>query len=159
MDANSTKLLVDIIQNARVAALGTMHDGEPHVSFVAYIPAGDFSAFYIHVSRLAQHTVDMQKDKHVSLMISETDDGRSDPQTLARVSIRGSAEFLPAGEPGYNPIKTLYLAHFPESELMFKLPDFEMWRIVPKGARYIAGIAKAYNLTVESLKKASASSK
>jgi putative heme iron utilization protein len=159
MDANTTRLLVDIVQNTRIAALGTLHDEAPHVSFVAFVAAADFSAFYIHASRLAQHTVDMQKDKHVSLMIAETDDGRSDPQTLARVSIRGSAEFLPAGEPGYNPIKSLYLARFPESEPRFKMTDFGMWRIVPKGARYIAGIAKAYNLTAESLKKATASTK
>ena len=159
MDAGSTKLLVDIIRTTRIAALGTMHDGVPHVSFVAFAHAGDFSAFYIHVSRLAQHTLDMQKDRHVSLMISQTDDGRSDPQSLARVSIRGTAELLPAGEPGYNPIKSLYVARFPESELMFKLTDFEMWLIVPKGARYIAGSAKAYNLTAESLKKAIASNK
>ena len=159
MDANSTKLLVDMIQNTRVAALGTLHDGAPLVSFVAYVPASDLSAFYVHVSRLAQHTMDMQKDKHVSLMISETDDGRSDPHTLARVSIRGSTEFLPAGEPGYSLIKSLYLARFPESESLFKLTDFGMWQIVPRGARYVAGFAKAYNLTAESLKKASASNK
>jgi putative heme iron utilization protein len=159
MDAASTTLLASIIQNTRVAALGTLHDGEPLVSFVPYVPAGDFCAFYILVSKLSQHTVDMQKDRHVSLMISEADDGRPDPQTLARVSIRGSAEFLPAGEPGYNPIKAAYLERFPESSHLFKMTDFGMWRIVPKGARYVAGFAKAYNLTVESLQNASAAGK
>jgi putative heme iron utilization protein len=122
---------------------------------VAFVAARDFSAFYIHVSRLAQHTVDMQKDKRIALMIAETDDRRADPQTLARVSIRGTAEFMPAGEPGYTPVKSLYIDCFPESEPHFKLADFGLWRIIPKGGRYIAGFAKAYNLTAESLKKAS----
>jgi putative heme iron utilization protein len=153
MDTGSEKLLAHIIRNTRLAALGTLRDGAPLVSLVAYVPADDFSAFYIHVSRLAQHTVDMQKDKHVSLMIAETDDSRADPHTLARISIRGAAEILPAGQPGYNPIKQLYLERFPESEPLFKLGDFEVWRILPKGARYVAGVAKAYNLTPDALLK------
>lgn len=153
MDAGSEKLLAQIIRKTRLAALGTLRDGAPLVSLVAYVPAHDFSAFYIHVSRLAQHSVDMQKDKHVSLMIAEADDDREDPQTLAHISIRGAAEILPAGQPGYNPIKQLYLERFPEAEPLFNISDFEIWRIFPKGARYVAGVAKAYNLTPDALLK------
>jgi putative heme iron utilization protein len=122
---------------------------------VAFVALPDFSAFYIHVSRLAQHTVDMNKKKQVSLLITETDDGRPDPQTLARVSIRGSAEMLENGAPGYTPIKELYLARFPEAEQVFQLEDFNFWRIRPKGGRFVAGFAKAYNITVETLQKVS----
>jgi len=153
MDAQSEKLLAYIISNARIAALGTIRDEAPRVSMVAFIAAADFSAFYVHVSRLAQHTVDMQKNKQVSLLITETDDGRVDPQTLARISIRGSAEFMENGEPGYSPIKNQYIERFPESGRLFKLADFGLWRIKPKGARYIAGFAKAYNLSAETLQK------
>jgi nitroimidazol reductase NimA-like FMN-containing flavoprotein (pyridoxamine 5'-phosphate oxidase superfamily) len=154
MDAGSEKLLAYIIRNTRLAALGTLRDDAPLVSLVAYVAADDFSAFYIHVSRLAQHAIDMQKDKHVGLMIAETDDGRAAPQALARISIRGAAEILPAGQPGYNPVKQLYIERFPESEPLFEPGDFEVWRILPKGARYVAGVAKAYNLTPDALLKA-----
>ena len=154
MDKISEILLASILRNTRVAALATLRDAEPRISMVAYVVAPDFSAFYIHVSRLAQHTMDMQKDKHVGLMISEIDDGRADPQTLARLSVRGTPEFMPKGEPGYAPIKGLYVSRFPESQNLFSLEDFSLWRIVPKGARYVAGFAKAFNLTLESLQKA-----
>lgn len=153
MDAQSEKLLVHMIRNARIAALGTLRDEAPRVSMVAFVPADDFSAFYVHVSRLAQHTVDMQKNKQVSLMISETDDGRDDPQTLARISIHASAVFMENGEPGYAPIKSQYIERFPKSVPLFKMEDFSLWRIKPKGARYIAGFAKAYNLSPETLQK------
>ncbi len=155
MDAQSEKLLAHIIRTTRVAALATMRDEKPHSSMVAYAPVENFSALYIFVSRLAQHTMDMIKDKHVSLLIAETDDGRADPLTLARVSIRGSAEIIQNGEPGYTPIKELYLARFPEAEQLFQLADFNFWRIIPKGGRYVAGFSKAYNITPEALKKAS----
>lgn len=155
MDAQSEKLLAQIVRTTRVAALATMRDEKPHSSMVAYAPVENFSALYIFVSRLAQHTMDMIKDKHVSLLIAETDDGRADPLTLARVSIRGSAEIIQNGEPGYTPIKELYLARFPEAEQLFQLADFNFWRIIPKGGRYVAGFSKAYNITPEALKKAS----
>lgn len=144
-----------MIHNARIAALGTIRDEAPRVSMVAFVPAADFSAFYVHVSRLAQHTVDMQKNRQVSLMISETDDGRDDPQTLARISIHASAVFMENGEPGYAPVKNQYIERFPHSAPLFKLADFGLWRIKPKGARYIAGFAKAYNLSPETLQKIS----
>jgi heme iron utilization protein len=153
MDAQSEKLLLHLLANVRIASLGTIRDEDPRVSMVAFVPAQDFSAYYIHVSRLAQHTVDMQKNKQVSLMIAEVDDGRADPQTLARLSIRGSAEFMENGEPGYTPVKNWYIERFPLSEPLFKMEDFGLWRIKPKGARFVAGLAKAFNLTPEALQK------
>lgn len=151
MDAQSEKVLAQIIRSTRIATLGTLRDEAPQVSMAAYIYADDFSAFYVFVSRLAQHTLDMQKDKHVSLLICETDDGRADPQTLARVSIRGTAESIQNGEPGYTPLKEQYLARFSESVQLFSLADFNFWRINPKGGRYVAGFAKAFNITAETL--------
>ena len=151
MDSQSEKILAHLLKTSRLAALGTLRDEAPQVSMVAFVPAEDFSAFYIHVSRLAQHTVDMQKDKQVGLLITEVDDDRADPQTLARVSIRGSAQMMQNGEPGYTPMKKRYLERFPASAPLFKLEDFNLWRISPKGGRFIAGLAKAYNITPETL--------
>jgi putative heme iron utilization protein len=143
--------LAHILRESRVAALGTIRDGAPTVSMVAYAVAEDFSAFYVHVSHLARHTQDMEKDKHVSLLIYEPDDGREDPQTLLHASIRGNAEVLPVGVPGYMPAKNLYVARFRRSESLFEFGDFGLWRITPKGGRYVAGFAKAFNLTADSL--------
>ncbi len=155
MDIQSEKLLAQIIRTTRVASLGTLRDEAPLVSMVAFIAAQDFSAFYIFVSRLAQHTIDMQKDKQICLLITQTDDGRADPQTLARVTIRASAEMMEIGEPGYTPVKVQYIERFPESAILFKLEDFCMWRIKPKGGRYVAGLAKAFNITPDTLVKVS----
>lgn len=155
MDAQSEKLLAHIIRNTRIASLATLRDDAPQVSMVAYVTNDDFSLYHIFVSRLAQHTVDMQKDKRVALLIAEPDDSREDPQTLARVSIRGTAEVVQNGEPGYTPLRDQYLARFPQAEQLFQLADFNFWRIKPKGGRFVAGFAKAYNITPETLKKVS----
>ena len=140
----------------RVAALATLHNGEPNLVMVTYVVAGDFSAFYIHVSRRGKHTRDMEDDPRVSLLITESDDARPDPQTLQRVSTRGTAVLLPRPDPGYARIKGIYLARFPEAEKLFSLEDFNLWKITPKGGRVVAALGRAFNLVSEALRKASA---
>jgi heme iron utilization protein len=155
MDRQAEQTLAQLIRLARIAALGTLHTGEPNLAMVAYVFADDFSAFYIHVSRLGKHTTDMETDPRVSLLITEIDDNRPDPQTLARVSIRGIAGILPRTDPGYAEIKGIYLARFPQAEQFFSLGDFNLWRIKPKGGRLVAGFGRAFNLVPEALIKVS----
>ena len=155
MDSDSEHTLARMIRETRLAALGTLHDGEPNLAMVAYAFAEDFSAFYIHVSRLGKHTRDMESDPRVSLLIAETDDRRADPQTLARVSLQGTAEILPRDGSDYIQIRARYLKRFPEAEPMFSLGDFNIWKISPKSGRFVAGFGRAFNLVPEALKKVS----
>lgn len=156
MDSDSELTLARLIRHTRIAALGTIHDGEPNLAMVAVAIEDDFSVFYIHVSKLGKHTRDMEMDPQVSLLLTEADDGRADPQTLARVSIQGTAEMIPRGAPGYSRVKSLYLTRFPEAENLFSLGDFNLWRISPKGGRFVAGFARAFNLVPEALVKVAA---
>jgi putative heme iron utilization protein len=155
MDPQSEKTLARLIRSTRIAALGTLHEGEPNLAMVAYAFAEDFSAFYIHVSKLGKHTTDMETAPRVNLLITATDDRRPDPQTLARVSIRGIADILPRTDPGYAQVKKIYLARFPKAEQFFSLGDFNLWRITPKGGRFVAGFGRAFNLVAEVLRKVS----
>jgi putative heme iron utilization protein len=123
---------------------------------VAIAVESDFSAFYIHVSTLGKHTRDMQADPRVSLLLTETDDHRPDPQTLARLSLNGTAEMLPRTNPHYPQVRHAYLTRFPEAEQLFSLGDFNLWRISPKGGRFVAGFAQAFNIVPEVLIKVSA---
>ena len=155
MDPASELTLARILRHTRIAALGTIHDGEPNLAMVAVAIASDFSAFYIHVSKLGKHTGDMEKDPHVSLLLTEADDHRADPQTLARVSIQGTAEIMPRTDSQYAQVKRAYLQRFPEAEQLFSLGDFNIWKITPKSGRFVAGFAQAFNLVPEILKKVS----
>lgn len=155
MDEVSEQTLARLIRDTRVAALGTLHEGEPNIAMVAFAVADDFSAFYIHVSKLGKHTRDMVTDPRVSLLIAETDDRRADPQTLARVSVQGKAEILPRDASDYARVKSVYLKRFPEAGQLFSLGDFNIWRIIPKSGRFVAGFGRAFNLVPETLLKVS----
>jgi heme iron utilization protein len=156
MDAQSEQTLAHLIRTSRIAALGTLHDGSPNIAMVAVAFANDFSTFYIHVSRLGKHTRDMESDPRVSLLLTEADDMRADPQTLARFSIQGTAEILPRTASSYEEVRNIYLSRFPQAEQFFSLGDFNIWTIRPKEGRFIAGFARAFNVTPETLRKVSA---
>jgi putative heme iron utilization protein len=156
MDAQSQQTLARLIRTQRIAALGTLRDGGPLVSMILYAVAPDFSAFYIHASRLAQHTRDILQDARVSLMIAETDTGVPDPQTLARVSIRGEAVEVPPADPDYAEARSLYLTKFPQAVFNFDLGDFALYRIQPRRARFVAGFGQIFNLTLADFKQTAA---
>lgn len=145
---NELAALARLLRGERVAHLATLRQGAPMASMTLYLPAAEFSAFHVHVSRLAWHTQDMAKDARVALSIAETDDGRADPFTLMRASIRGEAAQV-QGEQGE--LKESWLQRFPEQKVNFGLPDFSFWRIAPREVRFVAGFGRIYNLSAADL--------
>jgi putative heme iron utilization protein len=148
MDAETGRSLARLVRSERIAHLATLRSGAPMVSMTLYLPAVDFTAFYVHVSRLAWHTQDMQHDARVALAIAETDDRRADPFTLMRVSMRGDAAQL-ADDAA---LQAAWLARFPEQAINFELADFSFWRITPRDARFVAGYGRIYNLSTSELR-------
>jgi len=140
--------LAALIRDERVAHLATLRQGAPMASMTLYLPEAGFAGFLVHVSRLAWHTQDMGRDPHVALSISETDDGRADPFTLKRLSIRGTAVNLEGQQPL---LKESWLARFPEQAINFELSDFSFWRIAPRDARFVAGFGRIHNLSAAEL--------
>jgi putative heme iron utilization protein len=152
MDAETAALLKKLIAAERTAHLATLRGGAPMASMTLYMAEADFSAFYVHVSRLAWHTQDMQQDPRIALSIAETDDRRPDPFTLMRVTIRGEAVQLKEEDPR---LKARWLERFPEQAINFTLADFSFWRIAPRDARFVAGFGRIHNLSAAELARCS----
>lgn len=155
MDKDSQKKLARIVRESRVASLGVLHNGHPFISMVLFVPAPDFAVFYIHASRLATHTRCFLEDPHVGMMLMEEDCGAGDPQQLARISIEAMIEEMSPVADDYNLARSSYLQKFPQSAQLLSFGDFGFYRIVPESIRYVAGFAKAFNLTPEALRHAS----
>ena len=156
MDAETSALLKSLLTKERTAHLATLRGGAPMASMTLYMPEHDFSAFYVHVSRLAWHTQDMLQDPRVALSIAETDDGRPDPFTLMRVTIRGEAAEIPNDASIVEDLKIAWLSRFQEQAVNFELADFSFWRIAPRDARFVAGFGRIHNLSAAELAGAGA---
>ena len=147
MDPADTAALARLLRSARIAHLATLRQGAPMASMTLYLAAPGFDAFHVHVSRLAWHTQDMAADPRVALSIAEVDDGRADPFTLMRVTVRGEAARV--GDDAA--LKAAWLARFPEQAINFTLADFGFWRIAPRDARFVAGFGRIHNLSAAEL--------
>jgi putative heme iron utilization protein len=152
VDSQTSLLLKGLILKERLAHLGTLRNGAPMVSMTLFMPEQDFSAFYVHVSRLAWHTTDMLQDPRVALSVAESDDRRADPFTLMRVSVRGEALQIQDKE---NQLKTRWLERFPAQAINFELADFSFWKIAPRDARFVAGFGRIYNFSAAELRNTS----
>jgi putative heme iron utilization protein len=144
-----------LVHQCRVAALGTLRDGVPAVSQVpfALLPVGEF-AFVILVSRLAAHTLAMQEDPHVGLMIAQPENEHTIAHALARVSIRAEARLIARSHPDYGGARAAYAARFPDQQFLFDLGDFELFALVPQTVRVVAGFAQAASITPVALARA-----
>ncbi|MDP2111462.1 MAG: pyridoxamine 5'-phosphate oxidase family protein [Thiobacillus sp.] len=145
------QILRDLLRTQQVAALGTLHQGQPYVSMVpfALLPGG--TDFIIHVSQLAGHTKDMQAHPQVSLLVIALPTPEVMAQELARITVQGEAVQLIAGTLEYAAAKAAYLSRFPQSEMMFGFSDFSLFAIVPESIRFVGGFAQATTISPETL--------
>ncbi len=144
LDPALTLTLRELVRGRAVAALGTLHAGEPFVSMVPYALYGPDHHFLIHVSALAPHTRDMLSHPRVSLLVTTAEGGVA-PQALPRLSVQGDAVQLPRDANDYAAAKAAYLARFADAAQMFELTDFSLFLIQPVSLRFVAGYGKAYS--------------
>jgi putative heme iron utilization protein len=150
MSETATAQLKQLLRERRVAALGTLHAGAPHVSMVPYAIASDGSGLIIHVSGLATHTKDMRADPRVSLLVMDAGGGETSALALPRASIQGTALEPAPDSPDLPALRAAYLERFPEASQMFGFADFSMFKIQPESVRFVAGFGEAHTLSAES---------
>jgi len=149
MNPAQTRALRQLFQDQRIAALGTLHEGEPFVSMTPYALLRE-GFFVVHVSDLSSHTMDMLDSPRVSLLVVSPDTGDAPPQSLARASIQGRAEKCADGSSGVAAAREAYLGRFPQAVDLVEIPGFSFFAIRPSSIRFIAGFAQATTLTPES---------
>lgn len=137
--------LLRVCRGGTLSTLSVRHAGYPFGSVVPFIL--DHAARpVLLVSRLAEHTRNMQADPRVSLLARE--DG-ADLQAGARVTVIGRASPLSSGE---DAVAARWLRYFPDAGELLALGDFSFWRIEPEGARYIAGFGAIHWIAAAALR-------
>lgn len=157
MDLETAAHLGRLITERRWAAMATSAtsaEGAPEASWVAYVSEPGLTGYLMHLSTMAGHTRNLLADPRIALTVSESDDGRDDPQTLARVALSGRVAVIERGDEGYAAAKACYLARLPEAEARFDFADFALYRFTAEGARLVSGFGKAYRLGPGGLKQA-----
>lgn len=151
MNPAHAQTLRDLLRTQEVAALGTLHAGQPYVSMVPFAMLPDASGFVIHVSQLAAHTQDMLASPQVSLLVVAPRSPDVPTQALARITVLGRAAQYAGGTEDHAVAKAAYLARFPQSEDLFGFADFSLFVIRPDSIRFVGGFAQARTLSPQTL--------
>ncbi|MDP2418767.1 MAG: pyridoxamine 5'-phosphate oxidase family protein [Hydrogenophaga sp.] len=150
-----TSALRDLLNQQRNAALGTVGpSGAPFVSLVPYAVDTRQRCLVIHVSALASHTGNLQREPRVSMLVSESAVEGEPVHALPRASLEATAELLAPHTHEALACQTVYLLRFPEAALMTELSDFRFVRLQVHAVRQVAGFGAARSLDREEVRTA-----
>ncbi|MBV8849572.1 MAG: HugZ family protein [Methylobacteriaceae bacterium] len=125
-----------LLRGIRAGALASLAEsGHPFASLVNV--ATDFNgAPLLLLSRLAAHTLNLERDARCSLLLSQG--GKGDPLAHPRLTIVGSA-----ARSTEEHVRGRFLRRHPKSELYAGFADFSFWRIAVERAHLNGGFARA----------------
>lgn len=143
--------ILELIHDGRWAALAVCGPGGPIAAHVAYALEPRLEGVLMLLSKLAAHTRALLIDPRAALSISEPDDGRSDPQTLRRLTLSGRAVVVGREETAYRAAAAHYLTRFPAAKRLFTFSDFVLLRLLIDKARYVGGFGTARTMSGNAL--------
>jgi len=147
VNAEARRLLGELLLTPRTLALGVLVDGAPHLGLVPFALADDRRAAYVHVSRLARHSLGLEDGAPMAVLLHAPESPGTDPAELPRLSLSGVAEPLLQGHPEYPSARAAYLGRFPGLEVTFTLADFRLVALRFREGRLVGGFARAYDVT------------
>ena len=109
--------------------------GYPFGSVVPYC-LDDQGRPLILISRIAQHTHNLQLDPKCSLLVGER--GAEDVQAVGRVTVMAEAHKL-SDDVAIEAAAQRYYRYFPESQSYHSAHDFDFWVLTPVRYRFIGG--------------------
>jgi hypothetical protein len=105
----------------------------------------------LHVSGLAAHTGQLQRQPMASLMVMQPENPQAPVHALPRVTLAVRAHTPLPGTPEHQRCLAAYLARFAQAQAMTELPDFRVVALEPLGARHVAGFGAARSLDATQL--------
>jgi putative heme iron utilization protein len=125
-----------LLRTMRAGALASLAEsGHPFASLVNAATDFDGSPLLL-MSRLAAHTINLERDSRCSLLLSQS--GKGDPLAHPRLTIIGRAERTQDEH-----VRGRFLRRHPKSEHYAGFPDFSFWRIGVEWAHLNGGFARA----------------
>ncbi|MCC1492826.1 HugZ family protein [Cognatishimia sp. F0-27] len=141
-----------LIETARFASLAVIDpaSGGPLVTRIACVAGPDGMPLSL-VSDLSQHTQALKRNPACSMLVGEPGP-KGDPLTHPRLSLMGTARFIPHGASDHAALCRHYLKRQPKAKLYIGFADFAFLRLDMKSAHLNGGFGKAFVLTPDDLR-------
>lgn len=138
MSANANRQARALLLKEYRGVLSTHSKSMPGYPFGSVVPycLDDQGRPLILISRIAQHTHNLQRDDKCSLLVGER--GAEDIQAVGRVTVMAQAQKI-TDEAAIEAAAQRYYRYFPESASYHSAHDFDFWALVPVRYRFIGG--------------------
>lgn len=115
-------------------ALSTLLEGHPFGSLVIYAAVGPSPVFLI--SKLAEHTKNLEADPRASLLVAE--EGAGETLARGRVTLVGTCRRVDDRARVEQP----FLDRHPSAQRYAGFADFSFWELAVESARYVGGFGR-----------------
>jgi len=128
----------DLVKAGKTAALSTTYERGTFTSFVPYVLDAQGRPVIL-VSEISVHTDNLDKNPSCSLMVSKVNE--ESVYESQRLTLIGQMKPVPEKE--IEEVKKAYLKRHPDSEILFQLADFHLYRLEIEKVYYVGGFASA----------------
>jgi putative heme iron utilization protein len=134
------------ISDRKTLNLSTItQEGLPFASYAPF--ARDQEAFYVLLSDIAKHAVNLALNPVASVMVIADEEPSKEIYALERLSYSVNAEILEFGTESWQRGIDCLAARFGKRiHDLSSLADFKLFKLEPIEGRYVKGFAKAYHL-------------
>ncbi|MDH0746367.1 pyridoxamine 5'-phosphate oxidase family protein [Pseudomonas sp. GD03842] len=138
MSAKANRQARELLLKEYRGVLSTHSKSMPGYPFGSVVPycLDDQGRPLILISRIAQHTHNLQRDPKCSMLVGERE--AEDIQAVGRVTVMAEAQKL-SDQAAIDAAAQRYYRYFPESESYHSAHDFDFWTLLPVRYRYIGG--------------------
>lgn len=151
MQAKLQEEIIGFIRSRYTLQLATRSvSGDPYASYAPFA-LGD-ECFYVLLSEIAIHGVNLQTYSSASVLLIEDEDSARERFARVRLNYQVGATLLKPESPGWQQgIGLLEARHGDRVGRLAMLDDFKLFRLQPQSGRYVKDFGKAYALKGESL--------
>ena len=139
-----------LITDSKTLLLSTRSkEGQPDISYAPYVQ-DEAGTFYIYVSELAAHTVNLLQHKQAAVLFIRPEDQSPNLFARERASFHCAVDEIKRDSPCYiEQLGKLAQQHGEVVSLLSRLPDFHLLALKPESGRYVVGFGKAFTVVMD----------
>ncbi len=143
---NPSEICTELMSRMRTIQLATIgEDGDPHCGYTPFLQDG--TDFIVFISQLAVHTRDLLANPSVGTMLIDDENASKNLFARCRVRHQCDANVIQPDDPHYASLLDRYQERQGKVvTLIRQLPDFVLFRLVPKSGVLVIGFGEAYRI-------------
>lgn len=136
------------MRTVQLATIG--EDNEPHCGYTPFIRDGN--DLIVFVSQLAVHTRDLLANPVVGAMLIDDEKDSKNLFARCRVRYQCDAQIIEPSNSQYNELLDAYERQQGKVvPLLRQLPDFVLFRLIPRSGIFVMGFGDAYRIEGENM--------